>query len=65
LDAVLIQPEYFPDSSPDLVSGNRISEPFCGDDPDPGRCLGFPLQYCQNEVLSGPGFTRCLDQLEL
>jgi hypothetical protein len=42
-DAVLIQSEYFPDSSPDLISGNRISEPFGGNDSDSGRRLSFPL----------------------
>jgi hypothetical protein len=42
LNAVLIQPEYFPDSSPDLVAGNCVSKPFGGNDPDSGRCFGFP-----------------------
>jgi hypothetical protein len=65
LNAVLIQPEYFPDSSPDLVSGNRISEALCGNDPDSGCRLDFSRQYRQYEMLSGPGFTRRLDQPEL
>jgi hypothetical protein len=39
---MLIQPEYFPDSSPDLVAGNCVSKPFGGNDPDSGRCFGFP-----------------------
>jgi len=65
LDAMLIQPEDFPDSSPDLVSGNRISEPLCGNDPDSWCRLDFSRQYRQHEMLSGPGFTRRLDQAEL
>jgi hypothetical protein len=42
LDAVLIQSEYFPDSSPDLVSANRVSQPFRGNDSDSGRSFSFP-----------------------
>jgi hypothetical protein len=42
LNAMLIQPEYFPDSSPDPVSGNRVANPFCGNDADSGCRIGFP-----------------------
>jgi hypothetical protein len=42
LNAMLVQPEYFPDSPPDLVSGNRVANPFGGNDPD-SRChIDFP-----------------------
>jgi hypothetical protein len=64
LDAMLIQPEYFPDSSPDLISGNCISDPSGGNDPDSGSCLSFPLQDGQYQVLTGPGFAGRFDQAE-
>jgi hypothetical protein len=64
-DTVLVQPEYFPDSSSHLISGNGISKALGGNDPDSGRLLGIPHQYRQYQVLPGPGFTRCLDQSEL
>jgi hypothetical protein len=42
LNAMLVQPEYFPDSPPDFVSGNRVANPFGGNDPD-SRChIDFP-----------------------
>jgi hypothetical protein len=42
LNAMLVQPEYFPDSPSDLISGNRVANTFSGNDPD-SRCLiDFP-----------------------
>jgi hypothetical protein len=36
LDAVLIQPEYFPDSPSDLVSADGVADPLCGYDSNSG-----------------------------
>jgi hypothetical protein len=41
LNAMLIQSEYFPDSSPDLVSANCVSQPLRGNDSDFGRSFRF------------------------
>jgi hypothetical protein len=65
LNAVLIQPEDLPNPPPDLVSGDGIAKPLGSDNPDPGRLFRSSRQDGQNEVLSGPGFTRCLDQAKL